>query len=386
VRRTLPLRVYYVAAFAVGGVYLPYFPRWLEGRGMLGLRLGLISAAAPAMGLVAPTVFGVLADALAVRAGLLQWACAGALIAFAALTLAVTFGAVLGFGGLFLAAVAIALFRTPMLLMADVVAIEHAPRAGTSYGRLRLWGSLGFLAAALLGGYAVDLRRAIPFPSACTLAVAAALAASLALPREGRLPARTDRRGLVHLLSDGDFRLLLFAAFLGNCAQGAYDMCFSLRLFDLGVSRGLVGVAWAVGTGAEVFLMASAAPLFRSSSAPALLTLALSVAAVRWALLAVVRSSAVLLLLQPLHAISFGLVWLAEVSYTSRRFASNSPGTAQGLLVTAMGAGSSAGMLIWGPVYQRWGGSIVFAGAACFAVCASGSAFALVRSSTFSPQ
>lgn len=378
-RLALPLRVFYVAAFAVGGIYLPYFPRWLEGRGMRGLQLGLISAAAPAMALVAPTAFGVLADALALRTGLLQFACAGALTSFVALSAAVGLGVPLGFGGLFFAGLAIALFRSPMLLMADVVAIERAPRVGTTYGRFRLWGSLGFLASALAAGFWVDPHAALPFPVACTMALTAGLTAALALPRDVHLPARGRRRGVGRLLAEADFRLFLFAAFLGNCGQAAYDMCFSLRLFDLGVAGPLVGVAWAIGTGAEVLVMAWSASLFGSTSAAALLALALSCASLRWGLLAVVRSPAILLLLQPLHAITFGVLWLAEVAFVSRRYRSSSLATAQGLLVTVMGAGSVTGMLVWGPVYERWGGSFVFGGAACFAVCASASAFALDR-------
>ena len=57
-RGTLALRMYYATALAVGGVYVPFFPRWLEARGMFGVRLGLIAAAAPAMGVIAPTAFG----------------------------------------------------------------------------------------------------------------------------------------------------------------------------------------------------------------------------------------------------------------------------------------------------------------------------------------
>jgi PPP family 3-phenylpropionic acid transporter len=83
--------------------------------------------------------------------------------------------------------------------------------------------------------------------------------------------------------------------------------------------------------------------------------------------------------LQPLHAVSFGLTWLAEVTYASRRFPAEVLATAQGLFATAMGLGSAAGMVLWGWAYQRAGGPFMFAGAACFAVCASALAVALDR-------
>jgi PPP family 3-phenylpropionic acid transporter len=366
----------------MGGVYLPFFPAWLQGRGMFGLRLGVICAAAPAMNLVAPGIFGVAADALGIRVGLLQIACMGALLSFGALSALVALGVPLGFWSLLLVALFIAAFRSPMTMMGDVVALERAPTLGTTYGRIRLWGSLGFLASAQLASFWVDPRDGLALPLVCTLSLAATFAMSLALPKTAELPHRGDARGRLRLLSDQAFRLLLVAVFLGQCGHVAYDMCFTLRLLHLGVPRPIIGLAWALGTGSEVVMMAWSAPAFRSYPAPRLLGFALAAACVRWILLSVVRSSPVLLLLQPLHALSFGLMWLAAVSYTSQRFPPHSLATAQGALVTAVGAGNIVGMLIWGPMYARAGGAWVFAGAAGFAALAAGFALALDRRSS----
>jgi PPP family 3-phenylpropionic acid transporter len=378
-RGTAALRIYYIASFAVSGVYLPFFPRWLEARGIFGLRLGVICAAAPAMALVAPTAFGVVADGLGLRVGLLQVACGGALVAFGSLAAVVAFGFPLGFGGLLFAALGIATFRSPMALMGDVVALDRAPELGTTYGRLRLWGSLGFLGATLLAGLWVDPREALPLPVVCSGALFAGFASSLALPRRTELPARVARHGVGRLLMEGDFRLFLGSMFLGQCGHVAYDMCFSIHLLDLGIPRALVGVAWALGTGAEVLLMAWSAPAFAAFPVATLLAFGLAIASMRWVALAVVRSPLLILLLQPLHALSFGLVWLAAVSYAARRFPSHSLATAQGLFGTAVGAGSIVGMLIWGFVYERAGGRAIFAGAACFSACAFACAVALAK-------
>ncbi|HXN34076.1 MAG TPA: MFS transporter [Polyangiaceae bacterium] len=375
----LALRTYYAAALAVGGVYLPFFPRWLEARGMFGVRLGVIAAAAPAMGVIAPTAFGALADALKLRGGLLQIACAGALLTFGVLTAASAAGLHLGFGVLFLCALVFALFRSPMGFVADLVALELAPAAGTTYGRLRLWGSLGFLVAVLVAARTVDPRDPVVFPAVTTGVIFAALLASLRLPRRADLPDRGDRHGALRLLVEADFRLFLAAVFLGQCAHAAYDLCFTIHLFDLGVPRMTIGWMWALGTACEVLMMACSGPLFRAFAPLSLFAFAIGAGSFRWALLAVVRSPAVLLLLQPLHALSFALAWLAAVSYTSRRFPRHSLGTAQGLFSTAMGAGSVVGMVVWGSVYQRAGGAAVFGAAACLSACAAAFAAALDR-------
>ncbi len=378
-RRKLALRTYYAAAVAVGGIYLPFFPRWLEARGMFGVRLGVIAAAAPAMGVIAPTAFGVLADALKLRGGLLQIACAGAALTFGALTVAAAAGLHLGFGLLLVCALVFALFRSPMGFVADLVALELAPAAGTTYGRLRLWGSLGFVVSVLVVARTVDPRDPVVFPAVTTGLVLAALLASLRLPRRADLPDRGDRHGALRLLKEGDFRLFLASVFLAQGAHAAYDLCFTIHLFDLGIPRMNIGWIWAFGAACEVLMMASSAPLFRAFAPLSLFAVAIGAGSFRWALLAVVRSPAVILALQPLHALSFGLFWLSAVGFTSRRFPRHSLGTAQGLFSTAMGAGSVVGMLAWGSLYQRAGGSAVFGAAACLSACAAAFAAALDR-------
>ena len=370
-RGAFALRLYYATAYATSGLYVPFFPRWLEARGMFGLRLGIIAAAAPAMGILAPTGIGTLADALELRGGLLQFACAGAFLTFGALAVAAAVGLPLGFGVLLLAALTFALFRTPMGFITDVVAIELAPSAGTTYGRLRLWGSLGFLAAVLLAARYVDPRDAVVFPAATAAIVFAAFLASLRLPRRANLPDRGARHGAGRLLADGDFRLFLAAVFLAHCGHAAYDLCFSIYLFDRGVPRTTIGWMWAMGTGSEVFMMAYCAPLFRAFTPLSLFAFALGAASFRWVAIAVVHSSAILLLLQPLHALSFGLAWVAAVGYASRRFPPHSLGAAQGLFSTATGAGAAVGMVLWGSVYHHAGGAAVFGSAACVSACAS---------------
>jgi PPP family 3-phenylpropionic acid transporter len=259
-----------------------------------------------------------------------------------------------------------------MILVADVTALEGAHLAGTSYGKLRLWGSLGFLGAVVLAARFVDPNERMALPLATSVALLAALLASLGIPDRAKLPRLGNE-----VLASPNFKLLLFSAFLGQCAHAGYDLCFTLHLFDLGMSRNAIGLAWAIGTAFEVALMASASRAFRGLAPAPLLAFALGSAALRWTILASVRSPAIILLLQPLHALSFGLMWLAAVGYAQERAPAHSLGTAQGLLSTAFGAGSVTGMLLWGPAYQRGGGTLVFASAAFVAAFASACAAAL---------
>jgi PPP family 3-phenylpropionic acid transporter len=378
-RRVAPLCAYYFMALAVGGAYLPYFPRWLEARGMLGTELGIISAAGPATGVIAPIVIGVLADRMGLRGGLLQIAWTGALATLAALTLLAYLHVPLGFVTLFAAALALAVFRSPTTLVADVLALEFTAAGRTSYGRMRLWGSIGFMVAAVAVPAVMDPADMVRFPLALTAITLGALLASLALPSRATLPAPTSPGAWRSLWAERDVRLFCLTAFLYQCGHVAYDLCFTIHLLALGMPRTTVGIAWAIGTGAEVVLMAGGTRIFSALSPASALAWGLAGASARWVLVAVVRSPLVLLLMQPLHAISFAVVWLALVRFASRRFPPQFLGTAQGTLSTSMGAGSVLGMVLWGTAFDAAGGSVVFAGAAFFCACATLCALSLRR-------
>lgn len=364
----LSLRLYYFTSFAALGAYAPFFPRWLEARGVRGLAMGAVSALIPALGILGPPAIGVLADALGLRGSLLRVACAGAGLAIGGVGLAGALGVPLSFGAIFAAIFVYAIFRSPIVMLADVVALERAAAGGTSYGKVRLWGSVGFLAAALATGRAVDPASPAALP--CTIAgglLLAVLAAwSLpAKPAAPRLPIVREGRAL---LRAPDFALFLVTAVLGQIAHAAYDLCFSLHLRDLGAGSDRVGAAWAAGVVFEVGLMTFAERLLARFSAPSLLVFSFFGAAARWTLLATVSSLPVLLVFQPLHAVSFALWWVSSLAWIKSRAPAHALATAQGMFSASVASGSVAGMLVWGALYRRSGGSIVFGGAAIVAV------------------
>jgi PPP family 3-phenylpropionic acid transporter len=385
-RRVASLCVYYFVAFGVTGAYLPYFPRWLEARGMVGTEFGIISAAGPAMGMLAPIAIGLVADTMGLRGGLLQIAWAGALVTLVTLTGLIFLHVPLGFVTLFALALSLALFRSPTTLIADVLALEYTAAGRSSYGRQRLWGTLGFTAAAVAIPYAMDPGDAFPFPLTLTVLTAAALLSALALPGRVTLPDRHAPGDWRSLWADNDVKLFFLAAFLSQCGHVAYDLCFTIHLLALGMPRTTVGLAWAVGTCAEVVLLAVGSRMFRVLSPVTVLAWGLAGATARWVLIAAVRSPTILFLLQPLHAISFAVVWLALIRFTSQRFPARWLGTAQGTLSTSMGAGSVLGMILWGAVIHRLGGAAVFAGAAGFSTCACVCALFVRRSDFGSPE
>ena len=364
------LRAYYFLSIAAMGVFLPFVPAWLDARGVSGWGIGVICATRPLAGILVPVVFGALADTLRLRGSLLRIACSGATVTTALIALSVAFAnpsvvwLVVLFG-------VMAIFRAPMNSIADVTALEMQ----IPFGRLRLWGSLGFMTSALVAGYVVDPELAAPLPAAMLVLLVAALAMSFVLPPRANVPPRPVWSAARDLFSSPDHQLFLLAVFLWGASHCAYDLCITLRLGALGASNGFIGWAWAVGTLAEVALMASCATWIERHGPVRMMLLGVTVAAMRWLLIATIRSPEILLALQPLHAGSFALVFVAAASFVKQRAEPHIIATAQASFAVAMSLGAGLGMLTWGPMLDAAGAPTVFVGAA---IAAFGSALTLV--------
>jgi PPP family 3-phenylpropionic acid transporter len=365
--QAVALRLYYLTVFAALGVQLPFFPRWLEARGIEGIAMGAVTATVPAMGLIGPPLFGLLADTLGLRGSLLRVAAFVAGTGLAAIAAAALLDHTPGFAGVFAAVAVSSLFRSVLVMMGDVVALEQARASGRSYGSIRLWGSVGFLGGALGAGQLIDPAGPVALPLAMAAALYAACLASFGLPQRAELPPGPSTSGAADLLRAADFRLFLGMYFLAQVAHSNYDLCFSLHLLDLGGSPALAGQAWSLGVACEIVLMAASGRLLRASSPQRLAALALLGATVRWLLIGNVRSLPVLLALQPLHVLSFSLLWISAMAWIEQRVPPQRRATGQGLFTAATAGGIITGMLLWGSLYREHGGSFTFQYAALVA-------------------
>jgi PPP family 3-phenylpropionic acid transporter len=338
--------------------------------------MGLVLAALPAIGIVSPALAGAAADALHLRGSLVRIASAAMVIAFALVAASGAAGAagaavpLLGLGVVLYASA-----RPPVVLISDVLALEALGNDKHRYGSLRLWGSAGFLFGVVAVGRFVDPAAPMALPLTIAGLYALALVAGLRLPTKAPPIPKLDRASFRAAIPRA---LFLLAAFFSQIGHAAYDLCFTLHARDLGVPRAKIGVLWGAGVLFEILLMRASARILARLGARRLFVLGLAGAAARWLALAEARSLFVLALLTPLHALSFGCVWVAGVSLASR---TKHPATSQGLFAAALAVGATVGMLAWGTLYDARGGSAVFAGASASAAVATALAAAMWRRS-----
>ena len=361
---SLAIAAYYFTFFGALGIFLPYFALWLTARGLSPSEATRVLSLVPLTTLIAPPLVGLVADARRARGWLLRGASVATCVAFVGLVVAS------GRPALYLSTALFALCRAPLTSLVDATTLDHVRHHGGSYGRIRLWGSLGFLVAALGFGALAERVGIGVMPTTTTWALALAALCSFALPA----PPLVERAGVVgawwKLVGDGESWLFFAAVALGYLATSAYDSGFSMHLAHLGFGGRFIGAAWATGVAAEIVMMAlSGAILARVGAAP-LFAFSLATATARWLLLSRVSSATAILLLQPLHGVTFGLFWVAGVTLTRDR-AGAAPTAAQGLFAAALGVGSLVGMNVAGRLLEVGGGRLLYGAAAAAAAAAT---------------
>ncbi len=178
----LPLRVFYLLSFGALGSLFPFLPLLLASRGLDPPQISWVMVLIPIANLFVPPLWGTLADKLGARLRLLRWAslgCAGSV-----LLLLPTWG----FSGSLLAMGAFAFFRAPVPPLAAAATSSALGAGRLSFGRVRVWGSVGFASLALgLGLLQGSLHPGL------LLGIASALYLACAMISRGSR--RSNRRG-----------------------------------------------------------------------------------------------------------------------------------------------------------------------------------------------
>jgi PPP family 3-phenylpropionic acid transporter len=318
--------------------------------------------------IVAPNVWGWLADRRGRRVGIVRLALALATLLFSGVLL------VHGFWPLAMVLAGFAFFWHAALPQLEAVTLTHLGEGPHRYSRIRLWGSVGFIVTAVLLGPWLTAVGIEVLPYVLIALLVATALATLGVPEGPALPEHADSVSLRATLGRPAVIALLAACVLHQASHGPYYAFFSIYLEEHGYARGVVGQLWALGVVAEIGVFLWVHRWLPRFGASRLLALAVAITAGRWLLIAgLVESLAVLLFAQVLHAASYGLFHAAAIDLIHRLFPGRVQGRGQALYSSmSFGLGGSLGSLASGYVWEGLGGAwtYVFGSALAFAALA----------------
>lgn len=370
--RATPVRLasFFACANAIGGVHMPFFPAWLEASGLTPSDIGLTMALMGFVRVFFGPFFSFLADAMGRRRHVVIFLVTVAVISYWGYALTSGFWAILFFsllGGFAWSAI------TPIV---EGVTLQAARTERFDYGRVRLWGSLAFIAANLGSGWLVaayDLDIFLPLIIATG---SMTLLAAIRLPRDAAPRQQLSKDHASSTIQEAR-RLCLHPVFIlfvaaAAAAQGTHSYYYSFATIDWktqGFGSSLIGLLWALGVIAEVVLFFWAAPLVRRINPVWLLVAGTASGILRWTVAAFQPALWLLLPLQLLHAGTFGAAHLGAMHFLLRATPERLVSTAQAVYAAiTIGIVMAAAQYGSGLLYEEAGSRGYLAMAALSAV------------------
>lgn len=350
------LSLFYLLFFMALGIFVPYWSLYLQFLQFSAAEIGELMAIAIGSKVVAPYLWGWLADHTGWRIQIIR---------LTALLSGVFFAGVFIEQSYFWMAFIMALFGffwNACLPLFEALTLNHLQQQVTHYSHIRIWGSLGFIFSVVGLPLLFEAYDFVMIPITLLIALILMGLSTLLVNDRAHL--------LEHLASPPIWRVIrqpVVIAFLVVCtlqiaSHGAYYTFFSIYLLDQGYSALLTGWMWAVGVIAEIGLFIIMHRVLMQYDAGVLLTLSLLGTAVRWFLLAYfVDVWGILLFVQLLHAISFGLFHAAAIHLVHTLFPARLQGRGQALYAgLCFGVGGVVGNLLSGYAWDYLGSLTTF--------------------------
>ncbi len=380
---TLRIRTLYFVLFMFLGGQGNYLPLWLEAHDWSDVDVGWLGAARSACLIVTPLFWGRLADRDGHPGRVLALTAVGSLLGFLPHLLTTDFALLMASTIVFHG------FREGILPATDTATLQLVTREGGTFGRHRIYGSLGFIAGGFLlsGILALSSREATPAVLTALLAVTVWVV--LRHVRAERPDATASvsanpglRAALRHIMAPAVLRLFL-VIFLWRVAMSGFFQFLPLHLNRLGVPDSAVSAYWAVGVIAEILLFAKAVPWFGRFEARHVLNACLALCAIQCGLFAATSSPWLFLALMSLHGFTFGIAFFTVVVWLSALVPKTALATVQAVLYAfGFGLGGAVSSVAAGYLYEHSQGAGLFGAAAAVALASTVLGVVILRDST----
>ena len=361
------LATWYFLYFAFIGAYMPYFGVYLQAQGFSAWDISLLLSLMQLMRLAAPNLWSQLAERQGRQAPVVRATTALCIFCFSLLFFTQ------GLGQTFVAMALLAFFWSAALPLVEALTLNQLDRHAEHYGRIRLWGSVGFVIAVQCIGALLDV---MPIDSLLWISLALLgllLGSVLALPENKNAHGHDLRPSISYramLRHQPKLLPLLWACFLMSAAHGPLYVFYSIHLVEYAYSKTLIGALWSLGVGAEILAFMWIPRLLRRYSLYPLLMATFIAAVLRFLIIGWGASSITLLILaQLLHGLTFGAFPAVMVALLHQWFPGREQTRAQALYGSiSFGAGGLLGGLLSGQLWDSIGAGWTYTLGALFAL------------------
>ncbi len=336
----------YFLYFGIMGIFLPYFNLYCYHIDFTGFQIGVLSAVRSVALILFPMIWGALADHFQKRRPIYIFC------NFASMAIWALYLYTIDFFAMLLISIFYGIFYAPIISFLEAFTMDVLDKEKKSYGRIRGWGSFAFIMTVIVMGkvidaYSIDIILVLILAGSVLQAIISVKIPDVRVEKKGAFTTKAKtlltRRMIV----------FLFCAFLMLASHATYYGFFSIHLEELGYGSTFIGLAWAFASIAEIVVMIKSDGIFKHFSIEHLLIVSFMVAALRWLLLFFTSSPFAIMLLQMLHAITYGVFHIASILYIDAMAPAGTKTLGQAVNnATTYGLGLMVGFFINGYLFE----------------------------------
>ena len=334
------LSIFYFFYFAIVGVYVIFMPKVLSLSGYSASEIGIIFAAGPMVRFILPFAF---TKGLKLNAKSFNVALVIMLSSSIAFYLSID-----SFYKLLLSNIGLGIGMSLILPYIEVISLGHIGKE--RYGKIRLFGSVGFVMVALVlvkllseASIALDFLISMTFLTA----IFGYLIVKNAHQKE---TSKEETEQDINLLADWKLWLGLT---LMQVSFGSFYNFFTIYETDYGVSLDMTIYLWSFGVLVEIVMLYFQGRLLRGNLL-LILQITTAASAFRWFLVfAFPQNLTIMFFAQSLHALSFALFHSAAISYLFHLYKHKSLAQ-QFFSGITYGLGGFSGALLAGYIYELY--------------------------------
>jgi len=355
---------FYFFYYAFVGMFAPYWSLYLKSIHFDAIEIAILMSVQPVMRMIAPNLWGWLADHTGNRLLVVQIAAAMSALFYLGVF------ATTSFWGMLLVLGLMSFFWSASMPLVEATTLSYLGKHSARYGRIRSWGSIGFIVSVVGLGYAFDYIAIAWLLWAGLVCEIGILLFARQIPPTEVVAHPTDRQTIKQIVMQPRVLALFGACFLMSVAHGPYYTFYSIYLVEHGYAKSAVGGLWALGVICEIGVFFLMPWLVRRYGFNRILLVSFGLAVLRFMLIGWgVDFLLLLLIAQMLHAATFGAYHASSVGLVHEFFQGRHQSKGQALFGSlTYGAGGMLGGLASGPIWQHYGATALYSFSAVMAL------------------
>jgi len=347
---------FYFFHFAFIGALAPYWGLYLDSLAFSAFQIGILMSLLQVTRIFAPAAWGWLADHTGKRSRVVQYAVLTGLVSYCG----VFFGT--SFLWLFFVMLLLSFFWSASLPLIEAITLSHLGENTSQYGKIRSWGSVGFIVAVVGTGYLLDVVEIIWLLWIILGFKLGNVLFAWRIPETEVAVHITNDHSVLQICKQPDVLAFLIASLLMLFAHGAYYTFYSIYLVEHGYDKGFVGWLWAIGVICEIGVFFLMPWLMRRFSVKQILVFSFACALMRFLMIGWgVEWVSIILLAQIFHAATYGAHHVAAMIVVHNFFKGRHQAKGQAIYTSfAFGIGGTLGGIFSGYAWESLGPSMTF--------------------------